>query len=105
MAECPGGNCPKEDVAPPGTDDAEVVGKTTEPVGRPGLERRVFRCRERTSPVVPNYPLTRHEMVFPQPCEEGYDSSSRKTYKPCPYKPVWEDPTAEKIKIEKEMKG
>ncbi|EER13066.1 hypothetical protein Pmar_PMAR014375, partial [Perkinsus marinus ATCC 50983] len=31
MAECPGGNCPKEDVAPPGTDDAEVVGKTTEP--------------------------------------------------------------------------
>ncbi|EER13065.1 hypothetical protein Pmar_PMAR014374, partial [Perkinsus marinus ATCC 50983] len=39
------------------------------------------------------------------PCEEGYDSSSRKTYKPCPYKPVWEDPTAEKIKIEKEMKG
>ncbi|KAF4692710.1 hypothetical protein FOZ60_012823 [Perkinsus olseni] len=39
------------------------------------------------------------------PCEEGYDSSSRKKYKPCPYKPVWDDPTADKIKIERALKG
>ncbi|KAF4748733.1 hypothetical protein FOZ63_031411, partial [Perkinsus olseni] len=39
------------------------------------------------------------------PCEEGYDSSSRKKYKPCPYKPVWDDPTADKMKIERALKG
>ncbi|KAF4660872.1 hypothetical protein FOL47_006921 [Perkinsus chesapeaki] len=33
-----------------------------------------------------------------KPCEEGYDSTSREEYHPCPYRPIWEDPTAEKMK-------